>query len=218
MSEVWHLVHAERRALVDDLCGLAPSQWDTPSLAPGWSVHDVAAHLVDNALTTPVGLLRAMVRAKGDLDRQNAAGVAAQRGATPQQTLARLREVVDRTSGPPTWLASLESRLVEEVAHGEDIRGALGIRRAYPAKTLEGAARYQAKTPDAIGGGRSVARAVRLVADDTDLVVGQGPEVRGPALAIVLLLSGRRHAVDELHGPGLSSIPARPVGGGSVSG
>lgn len=65
MSEIWHLVHAERRALVDDLCGLAPSQWDTPSLAPGWSVHDVAAHLVDNALTTPVGLLRAMVRAKG---------------------------------------------------------------------------------------------------------------------------------------------------------
>lgn len=218
MSEIWHLVHAERRALVDDLCGLAPSQWDTPSLAPGWSVHDVAAHLVDNALTTPVGLLRAMVRAKGDLDRQNAAGVATQRGATPQETLARLREVVDRTSGPPTWLASLESRLVEEVAHGEDIRAALGIRRTYPAKTLEGAARHQAKTPDAIGGGRSVARAVRLIADDTDLVVGQGPEVRGPALAIVLLLSGRRHTVDELHGPGLSSIPARAAGGGSISG
>lgn len=212
MSEVWALVHAERRALVDDLGGLTAQQWDAPSLAPGWSVHDVAAHLVDNALTTPFGLLRAMVQALGDLDRQNAAGIAAQRGATPQQTLARLREVVGRTSGPPTWLASLESRLVEEVAHGEDIRAALGIRRDYPADTLAGAARYQARTPDAIGGARSVARAVRLVADDTDLRVGDGPQVRGPALAIVLLLSGRRHAVAELHGPGLASVPGSVAG------
>ncbi|WP_252976363.1 maleylpyruvate isomerase family mycothiol-dependent enzyme [Janibacter melonis] len=217
MSEIWHLVHAERRALVGDLCGLAPSQWDTPSLAPGWSVHDVAAHLVDNALTTPSVCCAPWCGRRGPRPAERRGRRRPAEGDA-QQTLARLREVVDRTSGPPTWLASLESRLVEEVAHGEDIRGALGIRRAYPAKTLEGAARYQAKTPDAIGGGRSVARAVRLVADDTDLVVGQGPEVRGPALAIVLLLSGRRHAVGELHGPGLSSIPARPVGGGSVSG
>ena len=34
----WRLVHAERWALVDDLAGLDPAAWDTPSLAPGWTV------------------------------------------------------------------------------------------------------------------------------------------------------------------------------------
>ena len=71
-----------------------------------------------------------------DFDRQNARGVEAARGATPAQTLERLRAVADRTSGPPTYLAALESRLVEEIAHGEDSRRAVGITRDYPSEAL----------------------------------------------------------------------------------
>lgn len=206
--DVWPLVRAERRALVDDLAHLTPQQWELPSLAPGWTVHDVAAHLVDNARTTPFGLVRAMARAKGDFDRQNANGVAAARGATPAETLDRLRAVTDRRTGPPTWLAAVESRLVEEVAHGEDIRRAVGIVRAHPARTLDAAIRYQAGTKDALGGARSVAERVSLVADDTGLRLGDGPELHGPALALLMLLTGRGHALDELHGPGRALVGA----------
>ncbi|WP_168990212.1 maleylpyruvate isomerase N-terminal domain-containing protein [Yimella sp. RIT 621] len=45
MSDIWNLVHAERHALVDDLSSLTDAQWQAPSLADGWTVHDVAAHL-----------------------------------------------------------------------------------------------------------------------------------------------------------------------------
>ncbi len=204
--DIWDLVGDERRALVADLAALPAEQWELPSLAPGWTVHDVAAHLVDNARTTPVGLLVAMARAKGDFDRQNDAGVAAARGATPEETLERLRAVTDRRTGPPTWLAALESRLVEEIAHGEDIRRAVGLVRDHPPESVEAAIRYQARTKDAFGGGRSLAERVTLVADDSDLRLGEGPQLRGPALGLLMVLTGRHHARGDLHGPGRDLI------------
>jgi len=205
-DDVWDLVRTERRALVADLATLPAEQWETPSLAQGWTVHDVAGHLVTNARVTPFGLVVAMARAKGDFDRQNDAGVAGGRGDSPAQTLERLRAVTDRRTGPPTWLAPLESRLVEEVAHGEDIRGAVGISRDYPTAAVVPAIRYQARTKDSLGGGRSLAERVTLVCEDADLRLGDGPELRGSALALLMVLTGRRHALESLHGPGLALL------------
>ncbi|AKT50662.1 maleylpyruvate isomerase family mycothiol-dependent enzyme [Arsenicicoccus sp. oral taxon 190] len=193
MTDTWTLVHAERHALIDDLATLDDEQWESDSLAAGWTVHDVAAHLVDNAMATPLGLVVAMARARFDFDRQNANGVAAHKGATPAQTLARLRQVADRTSGPPVALAS---RLVEEIAHGEDIRRPLGIVRAYPAEAVCAAVEHQVRTPEALGGAKKLAGRVRLVADDADLAVGSGPEVRAPALELLMLTTGRPSRAD----------------------
>lgn len=206
MREVWPAVHAERRALVDDLAGVDPRRWDTASLAPGWTVHDVVAHLVDNARTTPVGLLRAMAAARFDFDRQNANGIAAAKGRTPAQTLERLRAVITRTSGPPTVLASVESRLVEEIAHGEDIRIPLGLTRDYPVEAVLAALRYQVSTPDALGGAKGLARRVTLVAEESGDRFGAGPQVHGAALALLMLATGRRHRLAELSGPGLTEV------------
>lgn len=203
MTDVWSLVHAERHALIADLAALTPEQWETPSLAEGWTVHDVAAHLVDNARTTPLRLMKAMARARLDFDRQNAAGVAAEKGAFPTETLSRLRAVADRTTGPP---APLASRLVEEVAHGEDIRRPLGLRRNYPAEAVTAAIGYQVRTPEALGGAKRLAGRVRLVADDADLAAGSGPEVRGSALELLMLTTGRPWRAGSLHGPGVDRL------------
>lgn len=203
MTDTWALVHAERHALIDDLATLDPVAWETDSAAEGWTVHDVAAHLVDNAKARPLGLVMAMVRARFDFDRQNADGIAAERGATPSQTLERLRHVADRTSGPPVALAS---RLVEEIAHGEDIRQPLGIARGYPPEAVCAAIGYQVKTPESFGGAKKLAGRVRLVANDADLAVGRGPEVHGPALELLMVTSGRRWREDSLSGPGVPLI------------
>ena len=96
MTDAWELVRREREALVEDLAGLSDEQWELPSLCSGWTVHDVAAHLVDNARTTRLGIVAAMVRARFDFDRQNDAGIAREKGATPADTLDRLRAVVGR--------------------------------------------------------------------------------------------------------------------------
>jgi uncharacterized protein (TIGR03083 family) len=86
------MVHAERAALIEDLQYLDAAQWQRQSLCDGWTIHDVVAHLVDAATTTRLSFVADMVRARFDFDRQNARGVERRRGASPQETLDRLRQ------------------------------------------------------------------------------------------------------------------------------
>ncbi|SFB63888.1 TIGR03083 family protein [Amycolatopsis marina] len=202
-NDVWPMVHAERAALIDDLTHLDDEQWEEPSLCAGWTVHDVAAHLINSARTTRLGFVAGLVRARFDFDRQNARGVERERGAAPQETLQRLRQVASRTSTPP---AALDSRLVEEVVHGEDIRRPLGLTRSYPREAVVRSLRLQARTPASFGGAKELMTRIRLMATDADLTIGDGPEVGGTTLALLLAISGRRTALDELNGPGLAML------------
>ena len=204
-NDVWPLVHAERRALIAGLGHLDDPQWEEPSLCEGWSVHDVAAHLVDNALTTKLSVIVDMARARFDFDRQNANGMRRSRGATPQDTLERLRHAASRTSGPP---APLDTRLVEEIVHGEDIRRVVGLKRDYPDEAVARSLLQQTRMPASFGGAKELVTHVRLTATDLDLTVGDGPEVKGPALALLLAITGRRVALSDLAGPGVAVLVA----------
>ncbi|MGY1746571.1 maleylpyruvate isomerase family mycothiol-dependent enzyme [Blastococcus sp. SYSU D00695] len=205
MGDVWSWVHAERAALIDDLGRLADARWEEPSMCAGWTVHDVAAHLVDSARTTRLGFVAGLARAGFDFDRQNARGVQRSRGPTPGDTLAELRRVASRRSTPP---APLDSRLVEEVVHGEDVRRPLGLTRAYPPEVVLRSLRLQVRTPSSRGGARELVSRVRLTATDADLSVGSGPEVRGPALSLLLAVCGRRPALADLEGAGVARLAA----------
>jgi len=168
-------------------------------------VHDVAAHLVDNASTTLWGTLRAIVAADFDFDRMNAQGVARNKGGSPDETLERLRAVVGSRRTPPL---PVESRLVEEVVHGEDVRRPLGIVRRYPRDVVGLALAHQLDTPDAMGGVRRRASRLRFEATDTDLVLGTGRLVRGPVLEMLLLVTGRGAHARDLVGGGVDAFRA----------
>ncbi|MFI5509215.1 maleylpyruvate isomerase family mycothiol-dependent enzyme [Mycobacterium sp. NPDC051804] len=202
-NDVWPLVHAERAALIDDLTGLDNAAWEKPSLCGGWTVHDAVAHLVDVARSTRLGFAVDMVRAGFDFDRQNARGIDRARGGSPDETLQRLREAAARTSTP---IAPLDTRLVEEVVHGEDIRRPLGIKHTYAQEAVVRSLRQQVRTSTAFGGAKELVAGVRLVATDADLTIGDGPEVAGPALALLLTVSGRPVTGRELDGPGLATL------------
>jgi uncharacterized protein (TIGR03083 family) len=203
VGDVWSLVHAERAALIDDLERLDAGSWEVPSLCPGWSVQDVVAHLVDTARTTRLGFVLGFARAGFDFDRQNARGVERERGSSPQETLERLRRVASRTSTPP---APLDTRLVEEVVHGEDIRRPLGFTRSYPEEAVVRALRLQTRTSASFGGAKELVARVRLTATDADVSIGYGPELIGTALSLLLAISGRQVAVDDLAGPGVEAL------------
>lgn len=202
-TEVWSLVHGERAALIEDLARLEDAQWDLPSLCVGWTVHDVVAHLVDVARTTRLGFALDMARARLDFDRQNARGVRRARAATPHETLERLRDAAPRTSSPP---APIDTRIVEEVVHGEDIRRPLGVTRTYPQVAVVRSLLQQARTSASFGGARELLETVHLTATDADVSVGDGAEVKGPVLALLLAASGRSVALGELSGPGLRHL------------
>ncbi|GAA1762936.1 maleylpyruvate isomerase family mycothiol-dependent enzyme [Kocuria aegyptia] len=203
MTEIWPVVHAERQALIRDLEGLPAQQWARPSLCPGWDVHDVLAHLVDDARTTRLGFLRRLAAAGFDFDRCNARGIARERRADPRDTLAAFRAVSGRTTSAP---APPATRLVEAFVHGQDIRRPLSLTRACPTGPVAEALRHQLRTSTKVGGGRERAAGLRLVATDAQLDAGAGPEVHGSALALLLAVSGRPVGPEELTGPGAAAL------------
>jgi hypothetical protein len=94
----------------------------------------------------------------------------------------------------------------EEVVHGEDIRRPLGLTRAYPQAAVVRSLQLQARTPASFGGAKELTARVRLTATDADLSIGDRPEVSGTALALLLAISGRRVALDDLSGPGAATL------------
>lgn len=211
MSDVWPTVHAERLALADDLEGRPAADFRRPSLLPGWTVHDVVAHLVDDAKTTPVRFVAQLAAAFGSFDRLNARGLSRERFEDPAETVAALRLVADRSTGAP---GAPETRLVEQVVHGEDIRRPLGIEHAYPLDAVRQALRYQLRTSVGMGGGRERAADLRLVATDIDEAYGSGPDVCGTALALLLAVSGRPVGEEELTGAGAGALHGATGAGG----
>jgi uncharacterized protein (TIGR03083 family) len=159
--------------------------------------------MVDTNKTTRLRFVVEMARARFDFDRQNPIGIERERAATPHETLQRLRAVATLTATPP---APLATRLVEEVVHGEDIRRPLGIARRYQQEAVLRSLRLLARTPASFGGAKELVARVRLIATDTDFTAGFGPEVRGPALALLLAISGRWAADHQLDGPGLPAM------------
>lgn len=210
-SAIWPVVHDERVALICDLDPLAAAQWRTPSLCPGWDIHDVLAHLLDSAKTTRLGFVGRMVAARFNFDRDNAAGITREKAADPEDTVAQFRAVQLRTATPP---AALATRLVEAFVHGEDIRRPLKISRDYPPVHVAQALTYQVRTSVKMGGGKERAHGWRLAASDTAFECGAGPLVRGRAITLLLAVSGRRVDPSELTGPGARTF-VTAIGEGS---
>lgn len=202
-STIWNVVHDERRALIGDLQDLKSGSWQLPSLCPGWDIHDVLAHLVDTAKTTRRSFIARMAAAGFDFDRDNATGVARERRATPQATLSAFHAALLLTSTPP---APIATRLVEAFVHGEDIRRPLGIKREYPPLPVVAALKCQLGSSVKMGGGRERAKGLQLVASDTDFVHGAGLVVHARAIVLLLAVSGRPVAAQELSGPGAAAL------------
>ena len=204
-DDIWPVVHAERRALADDLGELTPEQWRTPSLCAGWSVHDVLAHMVATAKETPLGFLRGMVGSGFRMTRFTEGRIAAERAGGPAETLRAFRAVETSTSAPPgpklSWLG-------ETLVHAEDIRRPLGIAHDYPTDATTAVTAFYAGSNVLIGGKRRVA-GLTLRATDADWSIGRGPAVEGPARALMLATTGRKVALDELTGPGVETLRSR---------
>ena len=204
-DDTWSVIHAERRALAADLANLTPEQWATPSLCPGWSVHDVLAHQVSTAKLTPPAFLAGLIGSGFDFGRFTTKRIAAEGAGGPGATLEAFRAVETSTSAPP---GPTTSWLGEVLVHGEDIRRPLGIAHEYPVASVTAVTEFYAGSNVLIGGRRRVS-GVTLEATDTDWSHGSGPPAAGPARALMLATAGRKAALDELSGPGVEILRGR---------
>jgi uncharacterized protein (TIGR03083 family) len=123
----------------------------------------------------------------------------------PQQTLARFNAVRDSNGHPP---GPVDSWLGETLVHAEDIRRPLGIAHEYPLDAVTRVADFYT-TSNLLIGAKKRSAGLTLRATDTDWSTGSGPEVSGPAVSIMLAMTGRTPALDDLKGDGLDTLRSR---------
>ncbi len=199
------------RDLADRLRTLTPDEWERPSLCDGWRVKDVVGHMVSGTENGIGALPIKLVRAGFDLDKAAAKlAIETADSRPPEQLLADwvAGETAPKLSG---FAKTLKPRdmFVDHVVHGADMLLPLGYDRPNDPDRLRAALEA---APEVAGGVRAKKRSqgLRLVATDLDWTGGgAGAEVRGPAEAVLLALTGRWVRGDELVGDGVAVLRQR---------
>ncbi|WP_099039079.1 maleylpyruvate isomerase family mycothiol-dependent enzyme [Mycobacterium neglectum] len=197
------MAREERADLATFLATLTPVEWTAPSLCDKWSVKDVVAHMVSYEDLGLVGLITRFL--KGRIVRANEVGVEEFSPMTPEDLLEFLNNHLQPrglTAGFGGMIA-----LVDATIHHQDIRRALGHPRVVPIDRLERILPLVPSNPR-LGAGKRI-RGLRLQATDADWTHGSGPEVVGPGEALLMAMTGRRVAIDELTGAGQPILAGR---------
>lgn len=207
-TEIWRHIHAEREALAANLADLPAAEWSRPSLCTGWTVHDVAAHVIS---TPQIGwsdiaamTLRSPGRGYNTIIYRQVKRLGARE--TRESILADYEKYGGSTHRVPVT-TSVEP-LVDVLLHHQDIVRPLGIERAMPPEAAAVAADRVRRLAFLLGT-RRLLRSVRLVATDVDWTRGEGPTVTGPIQELLMLCSGREPDRSLLTGDGLAELPTR---------
>jgi uncharacterized protein (TIGR03083 family) len=204
--DAWPCIHAERRALSEDLAPLDDGRWATTSLCSDWTIRDVLAHLTATAKIGPPQFFAKMIASGFSLGRLQAKDIAVEKGASTGETLTRFAAVTDSSKHPP---GPTDAWLGEAIIHAEDIRRPLGIAHDYQTDAVVRVADFY-KGSNLIVGTKKRIAGLRLKATDVAWSHGDGPEVTGPVLSLVMAMTGRNAVIDDLSGDGLATLKARP--------
>jgi uncharacterized protein (TIGR03083 family) len=192
------------------LHGLSPEQWDAPSLCTGWKVRHVVGHICLGSQISPWSMPLRIVPFGFNVAK--ASSVLSYRYGdehTPEQLLETF-DWLSTVPGKPGLAKVVPPAefFVDKLIHDQDIRRPLDLPRVIPADHLAAALDAMPRIGGFLKSNR-VAKGLRLVATDIDHTVGDGAEVRGPAEAIVLALSGRPVGLPDLSGAGLTTLRDR---------
>jgi uncharacterized protein (TIGR03083 family) len=205
-GETWNHIHSERAQMADTWTGLSAPQWAAPSWCQGWSVQDTAGHIVAAAEQTPANFYKELASAGFKFNVFTDRGARRLAAVGPDELGRRLRARTTTTNHPP---APVMAMLGEIVVHGADIRRPLGLKHQPPEAALVALADSWKNSNLLIGSKRRIAD-LRLQATDAEWAHGDGPEVSGPLLSLILAMTGRKAVHPDLSGDGVAELGRRP--------
>lgn len=204
MAELQTMTRAEGEALLGYLRQVPDQDWDTPTVCHPWTVRHLVAHLTALSNQTLPNFARRMIVT--GFNFQKVVDGDLQKYLAPKDAmLARFQSSI---ASPTTPKMLDEVALGEFMVHGEDIRRALGDHGDHPSRhvTAIGAMYATAKKPL---NGRVRTEGLSLRATDGDFTWGQGPEVAGPGIDLLLAASGRAEGLDHCEGDGVDIMRSR---------
>ena len=191
--------------LAERLTDLDVEQWNAPSLCAEWRIRDVLAQVTAGAEGAfGVGaVLGGMLRHGFSFNRWLAADGKSRGQQDPSLILKGFRNVADNRNEQAE--APSVAGLMHVVIHGQDMCRPLGITRDLPEAHLVPVADFVKQDRHRFGAKNRIA-GLTLTATDIDWSHGNGPEVTGPAEALVMMMAGRRVALDDLSGEGKAAL------------
>jgi uncharacterized protein (TIGR03083 family) len=196
----------ERATLYETVRDLSPAEWDVGSLCDGWRIRDVVAHVNLGVTLTVPAVVAGLLLARGDFDRFMKR-YSIKKGSRPIAELLAETELVARSShNPPT--TKRVDLAIDTAVHHHDVAIPLGRTVPTDDARLRWMADGMVGANKAIGSAQQ-SRGLRLIATDIDWHYGTGPEVRGPAMALICAASGRSALDDHLEGDGLVTLQER---------
>jgi uncharacterized protein (TIGR03083 family) len=193
--------------LAEHLDGLDDEQWNSPSLCALWRIRDVLAHVTAGA-EGAFGfgaIFGGMFRHGFNYNRWVAVDGQVRGQQDPGVVLKALRNAAANRKATPG--ARPVTGLAHVLIHGQDICRPLGITRDLPEAHLIPVADFV--TTSFIFHAKKRIAGFKLTATDMDWSHGHGPEVLGPAEALVMMMAGRSAAFDDLSGEGKAALVAR---------
>lgn len=206
--ETLELIAAERRRAADFGASLTPEEYDVQSLCGAWQVRDVLGHLLMPLVTPMSRVVLAMARRGFDFDKANLDLTARMRSRSVPELVDGLREHASHPFKPPGL--SHEAPLTDAVVHSQDMSRPVG-RPVQPAPEAVTRCLDFVRTPKAARtfGSLRLQDGLAFRATDLDWRSGEGAEISGTGLDLLLALSGRRSALADLEGPGTAEFAKR---------
>ncbi|HEY3013488.1 MAG TPA: maleylpyruvate isomerase family mycothiol-dependent enzyme [Nocardioides sp.] len=184
----WRHTVEQRRALAGILGSLSPEEWEHESLCAGWTVRDVAAHVITSPQLQQGRLIWETVKAGGNVSAVALRDAKRRAAAPTSEILAdyeRLAEGKKHFIG--TGRADL---LLDVIVHTQDIVRPLGRTHAVPPEAAALAA-DRARRLAFLLHSRSAIRQHRMVATDVDWDRGKGSVIEAPMLELLMMCAGR---------------------------
>lgn len=196
-AELQPAVAAEYLALADVLEVASDADWDTPSLCEGWRVREVIAHLTMPARYSEDEFMAELRNCDFDFSRLSNQIASRDSALATGELVNNLRADMMHNWTPPG--GGYHGALNHVVIHGLDVTVPLGQPRHCPDETI------RVVLDDLTEGGGHAHFGVtiegrRLDASDLDWSYGSGPELRGAAEDLALVISGRTIPEGRLEG------------------
>ncbi len=189
---------------------LTPAQWGMPSLCAGWTVREVAAHLLaplETRYSWP-HVLGVVVRYRGDLARYVDEQTRERSRRPTDQIVADLRRLAATRMDVP--VTGILGPMADTCIHLRDAARPLRLDVNPSPDAWRPALEFLVSKPATRGflpKGRL--DRLRLVATDQDWSWGRGDDVHGVSEALAMAISGRATALADLDGPGVAVLRDR---------
>ncbi|UFS96497.1 maleylpyruvate isomerase family mycothiol-dependent enzyme [Nocardia huaxiensis] len=206
-EDCWKVIEQQRLAIADMLADISAEEWQLPSLCTGWRVRDVATHVALVPGDLPMSIMvGTAVRARGNYNRMIDILVRRFADAPGFDPVATLRR--DAASRKLPKLTNYRNIHFDTMVHAQDMAIPLGRSITVSPEAASVAATRAAEVGWPVWDKHRL-DGLHLVATDSTWEHGAGAEIRGPILALLLLITGRPVALERVDGPGVDIMAAR---------